>query len=347
MNNSVTRCIFETLTMKTAALLLASLIFASFSGAASAHGLGEADIRNLAEAYGYVEYQKTAFTEIAHSYPALAPDVLRFQRRFRDRFPGAEAAVREHFACFGEFGVKVLAKSNERIGKLMPEVKFRTEDLAEKQLDLFKSTLDQPTEQTDRIFRTLSDVSFTHNPSEEFARNKETYSTKGNPKAQGLNIEISFPLSWVQKPKTVRPHVVSQWMKADEKTVLISAIGADENPDPALKENWTLPVLKEVVKSPDFWITFFPAVGEIVKTENARAMMLDSYPALLADATVKAERLGKVLYLHIDYLLFLVDNKVVNVQFTIGSEDLKTTEEAARKYRGLASLVFNSVYVRK
>jgi len=49
--------------MKTAALLLASLIFASFSGAASAHGLGEADIRNLAEAYGYVEYQKTAFTE--------------------------------------------------------------------------------------------------------------------------------------------------------------------------------------------------------------------------------------------------------------------------------------------
>ena len=85
--------------MKTAALLLASLIFASFSGAASAHGLGEADIRNLAEAYGYVEYQKTAFTEIAHSYPALAPDVLRFQRRFRDRFPGAEAAVREHFAC--------------------------------------------------------------------------------------------------------------------------------------------------------------------------------------------------------------------------------------------------------
>ena len=75
--------------MKTAALLLASLIFASFSGAASAHGLGEADIRNLAEAYGYVEYQKTAFTEIAHSYPALAPDVLRFQRRFRDRFPGA------------------------------------------------------------------------------------------------------------------------------------------------------------------------------------------------------------------------------------------------------------------
>lgn len=146
---------------------------------------------------------------------------------------------------------------------------------------------------------------------------------------------------------TVRPHVVSQWMKADEKTVLISAIGADENPDPALKENWTLPVLKEVVKSPDFWITFFPAVGEIVKTENARATMLDSYPALLADATVKAERLGKVLYLHIDYLLFLVDNKVVNVQFTIGSEDLKTTEEAARKYRGLASLVFNSVYVRK
>lgn len=204
----------------------------------------------------------------------------------------------------------------------------------------FKSTLDQPTEQTDRIFRTLSDVSFTHNPSEEFARNKETYSTKGNPKAQGLNIEISFPLSWVQKPKTVRPHVVSQWMKADEKTVLISAIGADENPDPALKENWTPPVLKEVVKSPDFWITFFPAVGEIVKTENARATMLDSYPALLADATVKAERLGKVLYLHIDYLLFLVDNKVVNVQFTIGSEDLKTTEEAARKYRGLASLVF-------
>ena len=222
MNNSVTRCIFETLPMKTAALLLASLIFTSISGAASAHGLGEADIRNLTEAYGYVEYQKTALTEIAHSYPALAPDVLRFQRRFRDRFPGAEAAVREHFACFGEFGVKVLAKSNERIGKLMPEVKFRTEDLAEKQLDLFKSTLDQPTEQTDRIFRTLSDVSFTHNPSEEFARNKETYSTKGNPKAQGLNIEISFPLSWVQKPKTVRPHVVSQWMKADEKTVLIS-----------------------------------------------------------------------------------------------------------------------------
>lgn len=249
--------------------------------------------------------------------------------------------------ALGILGVKVLAKSNERIGKLMPDVKFRTEDLAEKQLDLFIATLDQPTEQTDRIFRTLSDVSFTHNPAEEFARNKETYSTKGNPKAQGLNIEISFPLSWVQKPKTVRPHVVSQWMKADEKTVLISAIGADANPDPALKENWTLPVLKEVVKSPDFWITFFPAVGEIVKTGNARATMLDSYPALLADATVKAERLGKVLYLHIDYLLFLVDNKVVNVQFTIGSEDLKTTEEAARKYRGLAAQVFNSVYVRK
>ena len=51
--------------------------------------------------------------------------------------------------------------------------------------------------------------------------------------------------------------------------------------------------------------------------------------------------------MHIDYLLFLVDNKVVNVQFTIGSEDLKTTEEAARKYRGLAAQVFNSVYVRK
>ena len=212
MNTSVTRCIFETLTMKAAALILSALFFTSISGAASAHGLGEADIRNLAEAYGYVEYQKTALAEIAHSYPALAPDVLRFQRRFQDRFPGAEAAVRKHFECFGDFGVKVLAKSNERIEKLMPDVKFRTEDLAEKQLDLFKSTLDQPTEQTDRIFRTLSDVSFTHNPAEEFARNKETYSTKGNPKAQGLNIEISFPLSWVQKPKTVRPHVVSQWM---------------------------------------------------------------------------------------------------------------------------------------
>ena len=53
MNNSVTRCIFETLTMKAAALILSALFFTSISGAASAHGLGEADIRNLAEAYGY------------------------------------------------------------------------------------------------------------------------------------------------------------------------------------------------------------------------------------------------------------------------------------------------------
>ena len=40
--------------MKTAALILSALFFTSISGAASAHGLGESDIRNLAEAYGYV-----------------------------------------------------------------------------------------------------------------------------------------------------------------------------------------------------------------------------------------------------------------------------------------------------
>ena len=333
--------------MKTAALILSALFFTSISGAASAHGLGESDIRNLAEAYGYVEYQKTALTEIMHSYPALTPDVLMFQRRFRDRFPGAEAAVRKHFECFGDFGIKVLAKSNERIGKLMPDVKFRNEELAEKQLDLFIATLDQPTELTDRISRTLSDVSFTHNPAEEFSRNKETYSTKGNPKAQGLNIEISFPLSWVQKTKTVRPHVVSEWMKADEQTVLISVIGIDTNPDPEVKANWELPVLKEVVKSPDFWTDIFPPVGEIVKRGDARATMLDSYPAILADATVKTERLGNVLYLHTFYMLFLVENKAVNVQFTIGSKDLRTTDLSTQKYRKLAYQVFNSIYVRK
>ena len=100
MNNSVTRCIFETLTMKAAALILSALFFTSISGAASAHGLGEADIRNLAEAYGYVEYQKTALAEIAHSYPALAPDVLRFQRRFR-LFKGV--VIRRYSPCFKRF----------------------------------------------------------------------------------------------------------------------------------------------------------------------------------------------------------------------------------------------------
>ena len=76
--------------MKTAALLLASLIFASFSGAASAHGLGEADIRNLAEAYGYVEYQKTAFTNRSF-LPRSRAGCSSLSAPFPGPFPGGRS----------------------------------------------------------------------------------------------------------------------------------------------------------------------------------------------------------------------------------------------------------------
>ena len=193
--------------MKKILILLALSLFAMNLHAFSAN---QNSLNGLGTVYGYLTGQEITLQNIESSHPELKQDVVLARLQFDASYGNArEKTKNKIIELFKGDGTKLIAMLEEKIAEQLPKkVVPKNEALA------FIKTVqnrangvieNQPTRDV------LLAITYFENPGLEIAEKKtQKFNTKNEPKAKGLDLNITLPLSWKEQEGTT-PNTVRSW----------------------------------------------------------------------------------------------------------------------------------------
>ena len=175
----------------------------------SIYNLNRAALTQVSIAFGYIAAQDARSVVTAAQFPALAPRLknldLIFEKRFSNPKARSEAALR---SVLGDQFNSVI----ESLSDVLTEITATrfTEAEAYEFLKTIEQRIDGVFDSTDTL-KTLLWLKYADEPEAEIADGwTSSYSSKGDPKAAGLDIRLTIPYSWKERPGD-RPNVVRAW----------------------------------------------------------------------------------------------------------------------------------------
>lgn len=233
------------------------------------------------------------------------------------------------------------------------------EDIAERQTETRAGALAIIEEVTTRakdprhvpspIRELLLTAAYTEHPAQEMLDGHRTlYSTSGHPKAMGLDLTLTLPLSWTANEGR-RPHIVQKWRSqgghgSAEFMLLIMDLGMPTTPEE----------IESLIATEDFslWI---PEGGRHLGTSRRR---IDNQPTVALDYEFTQDYgLAEFLIRGRQYSLF-VDNKGISFQCQsaagtgdspVGFDSLAAAREHADKifthYENTCEVAANSIVI--
>lgn len=177
-------------------------------------------------------------------------------------------------------------------------------------------------------------------PAREFLDgSRTTFSTKGHPKAKGVNLTIAYPNSWAAA-EGERPNIVQKFVSEGGRGLELAMIITKELPLPPgtvltteeAKELFTPSALREELP---------PGVVFV----DARSTTIEAEPAGILECKMRTNRGGVELLMHAWMLNFLSGNTLVQVQFQVGGSAASEQDVARRmaKFKPLFSAMANSI----
>jgi hypothetical protein len=165
--------------------------------------------RQLSQAYAFIHAQQTSLERIEQKFPDLAKDVKYAWYAFNSTAL-AECATgvdEELSGIFGEKWAEYEAAMNDQIDSL-----FEGQEITRQNAVAFLQEVHQRAqgEIPAPILSTLLSANprFSKNPELELTSGwKQTFRTKGHPKAKGVDFSISFPASWSRR-EGYRPNII-------------------------------------------------------------------------------------------------------------------------------------------
>lgn len=150
-------------------------------------------------------------------------------------------------------------------------------------------------------------------PAREFLDgNRITFSTKGHPKAKGVNFTIAYPNSWAAAAGE-RPNIVQKFVSEGGRGLEMVMIVTK---DLALPPGTVLTNsdLKEIF-APSELRGMLPDGAVLV---DARSTEIEGMPAGILEYTIRADRAGMDLRVHAWILNFLLGRTLVQIQCQVG-----------------------------
>lgn len=308
-----------------------------------AHGLSEDELLNISRAYGYVIAQESVLKQIENDFPSLKAEVLALNLAWENRFPNSKVALISHFKCFGltEVDIKKAMMQNQNVFSLSKQLEVLSLTDASQRLNYFKNRLVQPSDLDRKIFSILNDVCYSEQPEREFFLDNTVYSSRNNPKANGVDINISVPASWKQAD-AVRPHIVQKWSKQDESLLLNTMLVVVSSPE--IQPYWTKDELTKEIKSGYIW-DLFDTSGELLEKRECVLTQIEGFPCVILSALIQHQRVGIRAFSEVSSMFFMFQGNIIMVQFMVMGQQKQNVIANSEKYKKLRNLIFNSVYL--
>jgi hypothetical protein len=168
---------------------------------------------------------------------------------------------------------------------------------------------------------------------------RTTFSTKGHPKANGVNFTIAYPNGW-KAAEGERPNIVQKIVSEGGRGLEMVMIIAKELPLPpgtsVTKQD------QEELFTPSELRGILPPGATFV---DAKSTAVEANPAGILEYTMRADSAGQSIYMHAWTLNFLQGKTLVQVQFQVGGLAGSESDVARRMaaYRPLFTLIANSI----
>jgi len=308
-------------------LLTFSLVGNVYGGEVSAK---EPRWKQLSQAYGFVLGQQTSLELIEKKYPDLAKDTKSAWFAFNS-------------TSLGESVKGVEKELSNLLGNKWPEYRKKMitqmetlvsgQDVTHEQAVAFLQEVHKRAkgEMPGSILAALLSAHprFAENPGLELSRGwKQTFRTKGHPKAKGVDLSISFPASW-SKREGYRPNIIQFFQSGAGHGPIMCSLMVKDLPLPAgykpteneLKEFFQPNELKDMVPDGQRFI-------------EAKSIVLEGAPAgmLVSDQTI--QRLDLTLAMRMTQFITIHGRSMIFVQFMVAKtpDSKESLDDLQQKY---------------
>lgn len=303
--------------------------------------------KQLSQAHGFILGQEVSLELIEQKFPDLATDAKNARFSFDSTALGESAkGVKEELSMLlGDEWPQFEKQMTVQMDKLM-----KGQYLTHQQAVAFLREVRQRAKGTlpESILSALLSAHprFAENPGLELSAGwKQTFRTKGHPKAKGVDFSISFPASWSRR-EGYRPNIIQFFQSGAGYGPIMCNLMVKDIPLPGgyklkkkeLQEFFQPNELKDMV----------PEGGTFI---DAKSIVLEGDPAgmLVTDQTV--QRLDLTLKMRMTQFITIQGKSMVFVQFTVAKmpESDESLDQLQQKYlptyRAIANtLVLNEKY---
>lgn len=291
---------------------VALLLIFALSGTASSEEFStkEPRLKQLSQAYGFVLGQQTGLELIEKTFPDLAKDVKDAWFAFNSTALGEsvkgveEELSRELGDKWSEYKKDMIAQMASLIGN---------QELTRQQAVAFLQEVHQRAkgEVPESVLAALLSAHprFSKNPALElWAGWRQTFRTRGHPKAKGVDFSISLPASW-SKREGHRPNIIQFFQSGAGHGPIMCSLGVKNIPLPAgykfskdeLKEFFQPNELKDIV----------PDGGTLI---DAKYIVLDNTPAGMLIYDQITQRLNMTLKIRVTQFIVIQGRAMIFIQ---------------------------------
>jgi hypothetical protein len=191
-----------------------------------------------------------------------------------------------------------------------------------------------------------SNPSYIARPELEFVEGwRQSYRTKGHPKAKGVDCSVSFPASWTKR-EGERPNIIQVFESSSDAGRALCNVMIKRLPVPE-GETLTEEDAREIL-SPENLKELVPEGGRLVETKK---MTLDGSPSGFVVCDLRLQRLDQEVLMRMASFVTIQGNAMIFIQCGVGAEPgNESALDAAYKlylpvFRSIAgSLVLNDKY---
>ncbi len=290
----------------------------------------EPRLKQLSQAYGFVVGQQASLEKIEKNFPDLAQDIKQSLFVFNS-------------SALGESTEGVEAELSNELGGKWPDFKEKLYSQIQETIVGQQLTREQATafltevklrgkgELPDSIRSTLLSAipRFAANPGLELTEGwKQTFRTKGHPKAKGSDFSVSFPASWSKRDGS-RPNIIQNFQSGAGHGPVMCSLMVKDMPLPdghklsadELKDFFQPNELKDMV----------PNDGTFIE---GKYIVLDGSPAGMLVSDQTKQRLDISITMRTTQFVTIHESSMIFIQFALGkiANQKESLEELQRKY---------------
>ncbi|MDD5327841.1 MAG: hypothetical protein PHY02_08520 [Phycisphaerae bacterium] len=176
---------------------------------------------------------------------------------------------------------------------------------------------------------------------QEFLSGQKTkYSTKGHPKANGLNISIEYPSNW-KSSEGERPHIIQKFTSdASDGLVRMCIIAIKEQP--SFMKLFSSDDISQAMFAQETLNELVPEGAIFIKGEPTK---YEGQPGAWLIYISQAERAGLRAEMYILQQMFMYSGKLIVLECSVGGlvDSAATVEQEFTRYLPLFQLIGNSI----
>lgn len=287
---------------------------------------------DLSRTHGFLVGQRCSIKKIKSIFPHLKAS--------------SEQALSEFKITFGVAETNIKAKLKEFLGSnyakyISEHIKPACNKLQNQNID-FNSASSYISDIKNRsqgnnipspVLETLLTYQYKNAPEKEFyAGFIKSFSTKGHIKSQGLEIVLSYPISWKEKEE-IRPHTIRSFISENGRGLANFNIVVKKIPQPITSDEISLFFTEEEMKE------ILPSYCKYV---SFKKIVLDRFEGGMVTGNCIMKRLDLSLKTTIQFYIAIIDNKMLTLTFTVPNE----TKKELQKFQPLFYQIANSLVIQ-